>query len=177
MALLVGLVLVLPLLAFLLNNVSCSSRVSRADFAQRLERARGASRDWVLGRDAAPLEEVQARWSELRNPALLHMLVDAAEMAGEDNFKQFALAIQSTTRESWWSRMVDPHLRFVAPPPAALAGLRSTSGGSYTPSAVISCRLRPKHNADSCSPKPIAQADSPTSFWPCISTGATARTA
>ena len=121
MALLVALALGLLVLAFLFNNVSWPSRASRADFAERLERARGASRDWALGRDAAPLEEVQARWSELRNPALLHMLVDAAEMAGEDNVKQFAIAIQSTDREGWWSRMVDP--RFAAPPPAALVGL------------------------------------------------------
>ena len=120
MALLVGLALVLPVLAFLFNNVSWPSRVSRADFAQRLERARGASRDWVLGRDAAPIEEVQARWDELRNHALLHMLVDAAEMAGEDNIKQFALA-KSTAPRGWWSRMVDP--RSAAPPPAALVGL------------------------------------------------------
>ena len=123
MALLVGLALVLPVLALLFNNVSWPSRVSRADFAQRLERARGASRDWALGRDAAPIEEVEARWRDLRNPALLHMLVDAAEMSGEDDIKQFALAIQSTAREGWWSRMVDPRLRFATPPPAALAGL------------------------------------------------------
>ena len=122
MAVLVGLALVLPVLAFLFNNVSWSSRGSRADFAQRLERARGASRDWVLGRDAAPIEEVQARWSDLRNPALLYMLVDAAEMSGEDNVKRLALAAQSIAREGWWSRMVDP--RFPAPPAAALVGLQ-----------------------------------------------------
>jgi hypothetical protein len=122
MALVVGLALVLPVLAFLFNNVSWPSRGSRADFAQRLDRARGASRDWALGRDDALIEEVQARWSDLRNPALLHMLVDAGEMAGEDNLKQLALAIQSTAPGGWWSRMVDP--RFAAPPPAALVGLQ-----------------------------------------------------
>jgi len=118
MALLAGLTLMLPVLAFLFNNVSWPSRASRADFAQRLERARGASRDWALGQDATSIEEFRARRDELRNPALLHMLVDAAEMSGEHNIKQFALAIQSTASQAWWSRMVDP--RFAAPPPAAL---------------------------------------------------------
>ena len=120
---LVGPAVLLPILAFLDNNWSWQT-TSRADFEQRLEIARVASRNWALGRDYPLPEVAKVRLSDLSNRMLLHMLVDAAEMAGENDLRTLVRAYVKVDPEAkGWGRLADPRVRFERPRPEELARL------------------------------------------------------
>ena len=120
---LVGPAVLLPILAFLHNNRSWQT-TSRADFEQRLESARVASRDWALGRDYPLPEVLKARFYEFGNGILLHMLVEAAEMAGENDLKPLVRAyVKADPGGNGWGRLADPSVRFEMPKLEELARL------------------------------------------------------
>jgi len=98
----------------ILNNNFSTSRRSRAEFVNSLDRSLAASTDWTM--DQYTWENGRGVWASYEgrmfasNSALAHMLVDCAATSGNSRLQHLAVEFAAAHRANpvTWAKMVDP---------------------------------------------------------------------
>jgi hypothetical protein len=105
--------LVLAIAVSVLNNNFSFSRLSRAEFTNRLDRAVTASTGWTMGQflpgSSGRFFTTDDGIELVRNSALAHMLVDCATMSENSRLRQFATSYWvNSDHPNLWAKLVDP---------------------------------------------------------------------
>jgi hypothetical protein len=106
--------LVLAIALSVLNNNFSFSRLSPADFANRLDHSLVASTGWTTEQyffaSSGGISVTDEGTEFLRNPALAHMLVDCAAMSDNPRLLQLVAKfwVDRPDHAELWAKMVDP---------------------------------------------------------------------